>query len=300
MPALALIFNAFVWGVSWFPFRQLEGHGLHPVWATCLIYAAVTLAMALLRRRVWGLFARQPALLGLGLAAGLTNVGFNWAVTQGDVVRVVLLFYLMPLWSVLLAWAFLGERPSLAALARVALALVGVAVVLKSPQADWPVPASLPDWLGVAAGFGFAVTNILLRRLRSAPGEARALAMFGGCAVMAGATALAGTALGAMAPPPLADPGWWGWALLLGTGFVFANVCLQYGAARLAASATSVIMLSEVLFASVSSVALGAATMEARIWLGGALIVTAAVWSAFARAPAPDDDRRTLSPQDLP
>jgi drug/metabolite transporter (DMT)-like permease len=300
LPALALIFNAFVWGVSWFPFRQLEGHGLHPVWATCLIYAAVTLAMALLRRRVWGLFARQPALLGLGLAAGLTNVGFNWAVTQGDVVRVVLLFYLMPLWSVLLAWAFLGERPSLAALARVALALIGVAVVLKSPQADWPVPASLPDWLGVAAGFGFAVTNILLRRLRSAPGEARALAMFGGCAVMAGATALAGTALGAMAPPPLADPGWWGWALLLGTGFVFANVCLQYGAARLAASATSVIMLSEVLFASVSSVALGAATMEARIWLGGALIVTAAVWSAFARAPAPDDDRRTLSPQDLP
>jgi len=300
LPALALIFNAFVWGVSWFPFRQLEGHGLHPVWATCLIYAAVTLAMALLRRRVWGLFARQPALLGLGLAAGLTNVGFNWAVTQGDVVRVVLLFYLMPLWSVLLAWAFLGERPSLAALARVALALVGVAVVLKSPQADWPVPASLPDWLGVAAGFGFAVTNILLRRLRSAPGEARALAMFGGCAVMAGATALAGTALGAMAPPPLADPGWWGWALLLGTGFVFANVCLQYGVARLAASATSVIMLSEVLFASVSSVALGAATMEARIWLGGALIVTAAVWSAFARAPAPDDDRRTLSPQDLP
>jgi drug/metabolite transporter (DMT)-like permease len=300
LPALALIFNAFVWGVSWFPFRQLEGHGLHPVWATCLIYAAVTLAMALLRRRVWGLFARQPALLGLGLAAGLTNVGFNWAVTQGDVVRVVLLFYLMPLWSVLLAWAFLGERPSLAALARVALALVGVAVVLKSPQADWPVPASLPDWLGVAAGFGFAVTNILLRRLRSAPGEARALAMFGGCAVMAGATALAGTALGAMAPPPLADPGWWGWALLLGTGFVFANVCLQYGAARLAASATSVIMLSEVLFASVSSVALGAATMETRIWLGGALIVTAAVWSAFARAPAPDDDRRTLSPQDLP
>jgi uncharacterized membrane protein len=168
LPALALIFNAFVWGVSWFPFRQLEGHGLHPVWATCLIYAAVTLAMALLRRRVWGLFARQPALLGLGLAAGLTNVGFNWAVTQGDVVRVVLLFYLMPLWSVLLAWAFLGERPSLAALARVALALAGVAVVLKSPQADWPVPASLADWLGVAAGFGFAVTNILLRRLRSA------------------------------------------------------------------------------------------------------------------------------------
>ncbi|MGO4395649.1 DMT family transporter [Variovorax sp. M-6] len=300
MPALALIFNAFVWGVSWFPFRQIEGHGLHPVWATCLVYAAIAIAMALLRRSILGLFAQQPALMLLGLAAGFTNVGFNWAVTQGDVVRVVLLFYLMPLWSVLLAWAFLGERPSLAALARVALALAGVAVVLKTPETDWPVPSSLPDWLGVAAGFGFAVTNILLRQLRSAPGEARALAMFSGCALVAGVTALAGTALGVIAAPPLVAPAWWGWALVLGTGFVFANVCLQYGAARLTASATSVIMLSEVLFASISSVALGAATMEERIWFGGALIVLAAVWSAFAGEPAAGDDRRPIPCKDMP
>jgi drug/metabolite transporter (DMT)-like permease len=288
-----LIFNAFVWGVSWFPFRQIEAHGLHPVWATCLIYALVALAMGLARRAAWPAFARYPALIGLGLAAGFTNVGFNWAVTQGDVVRVVLLFYLMPLWSVLLAWIFLGERPTAGALARVALALVGVAVVLKSPEAEWPVPASLADWLGVAAGFGFAVTNILLRRLRDAPGESRALAMFGGCALMAGATALAGTALGAIPAPPMSASGWWGWALLLGAGFVVANICLQYGAARLAASATSVIMLSEVLFASASSVALDAATLDARIWIGGALIVTAAVWSSFARSPSANDDRRS-------
>ncbi|RZL87044.1 MAG: DMT family transporter [Variovorax sp.] len=290
MAALALIFNAFVWGVSWFPFRQLEAHGLHPVWATALIYAVIFLAMGWLRRQAWRAFAAQPALVLLGLAAGFTNVGFNWAVTQGDVVRVVLLFYLMPLWSVLLGWIFLDERPTAAALARVALALIGVAIVLKTPEVDWPVPASLPDWLGVAAGFSFAVTNILLRRLRAAPGESRALAMFGGCALVAGATALAGTALGGVAAPPLDAPDWLGWALLLGAGFVFANVCLQYGAARLSASATSVIMLSEVLFASASSVAFGGATMGARIWIGGALIVLGAAWSAFARTPGQGDD----------
>ncbi len=101
-----------------------------------------------------------PCWRALGLAAGFTNVGFNWAVTQGDVVRVVLLFYLMPLWSVLLGWLLLGERPTGGALARVALALTGV-VVLKTPGTDWPVPSSLPDWLGLAAGFSFAVANIV-------------------------------------------------------------------------------------------------------------------------------------------
>jgi len=291
MPALALLLNAFVWGVSWFPFRQIAGHGLHPLWTTCLIYLAIAVVMGLLRRHAWKGFAAFPMLVVLGLAAGFTNVGFNWAVTQGDVVRVVLLFYLMPLWSVLLAWLLLGERPTGGALARVALALTGVAVVLKAPGTDWPVPSSLPDWLGVAAGFGFAVTNIALRHLRDAPGESRALAMFCGCTFVAGVAALIGTALGVFDSPLRASPGWLGWAALLGTAFVFANVCLQYGAARLTASATSVIMLSEVLFASVSSVALGAAGMDSRILIGGALIVLGAIWAAFARTPARGDDR---------
>lgn len=291
MPALALLLNAFVWGVSWFPFRQIAGHGLHPLWTTCLIYLAIAVVMGLVRRHAWRGFAAFPGLVLLGLAAGLTNVGFNWAVTQGDVVRVVLLFYLMPLWSVLLGWLLLGERPTGGALARVALALTGVVVVLKAPGTDWPVPSSLPDWLGVGAGFSFAVTNIVLRRLRAAPGESRALAMFCGCSAVAGVAALAGTAFGAIDSPMLASPGWLGWAALLGTGFIVANVCLQYGASRLAASATSVIMLSEVLFASVSSVALGAATLDARILMGGALIVLGALWSAFARTPVPRDDR---------
>ena len=300
MPALALILNAFVWGVSWFPFRQIEDHGLHPVWATALIYAAILLAMGWMRRHAWQDFAAYPGLMLLGLAAGFTNVGFNWAVTQGDVVRVVLLFYLMPLWSVLLARVFLGEHATPGALLRVALALIGVAVVLKTPGSSWPIPASLPDWLGVGAGFGFAVTNIQLRRLRAASGESRALAMFGGGALVGSVTALAGTALGMIPAPPLALGPWWGWALLLGTGFVLANVALQYGAARLAASATSVIMLSEVLFASVSSVALGAATMTTRIWLGGALIVLAATWSAFARTGGGRDDPSIQALKDKP
>ena len=48
----------------------------------------------------------------------------------------------------------------------------------------------------------------------------------------------------------------------------------------LSAHATALIMLSEVVFASISSVLLGAAEMTARTWVGGALIVAVAAWSA--------------------
>ena len=48
LPALALLINAFVWGVSWWPLRELQGAGLHPLWATVLIYAV---AVGLIHQR---------------------------------------------------------------------------------------------------------------------------------------------------------------------------------------------------------------------------------------------------------
>src|SRR6478752_3446547 len=87
---------------------------------------------------VWRGFAGQPQLWLLMAAAGMTNVGFNWAVTVGDVVRVVLLFYLMPAWTVVLAWPLLGERPTAADLLRLVLALAGVVVILHVPGSALP------------------------------------------------------------------------------------------------------------------------------------------------------------------
>ena len=130
LPALALLVNAFVWGLSWWPLRQLQALGLHPLWATVLIFALAVVVITLWRRAAWGQLLRTPALWVLVLAAGTTNATFNWAVTIGDVVRVVLLFYLMPLWAVLLARLLLHEPLTARAGLRVVLALAGAAVVL--------------------------------------------------------------------------------------------------------------------------------------------------------------------------
>ena len=280
LAAWALVLNALVWGLSWWPFRELQSRGLHTLWATAIIYGFSVLCLLLVRPRAWRGFVQHPMLWLLALAAGLTNVGFNWGVTVGDVVRVVLLFYLMPAWVVLLAWPLLGERPNAGSLMRLALALVGVAIVLKTPSSPWPVPAALADWLGLMGGFSFALTNILLRRLNQIPSESRVLAMFAGGALLAGAAALGGMGLGHVNAPPTPDTTWVALAALVSLAFLAGNLALQYGASRLRANTTSLIMLSEVVFASVSSVVLGAGELSTRTLLGGALIVLAALLAA--------------------
>lgn len=285
LPATALVFNAFIWGVSWWPFRALQDMGVHPLWATALAYLLAVLCLLLWRPSALRALFSHPQLWWLLLAAGLCNAGFNWAVTTGDVVRVVLLFYLMPAWSVLLAWPLLGERPGLAALARLALALAGVLVVLKQPGTPWPVPASLPDWLALGAGFSFALTNILLLRLKDTPQSGRMLAMFGGGALLAGMVALVGQSAGLVNVPPAPQPGWLLLTAALGLALVSGNMALQYGAARLPANVTALIMLSEVVFASLSSVALGAAQLDGKTLLGAGLIGLAVLLASLAAPP---------------
>ena len=286
-PALALLVNAFVWGVSWWPFRELQAHGLHPLWATALVYLVSLSLLLAFRPGAWRGFGGQPLLWCLMAAAGMTNVGFNWAVTIGDVVRVVLLFYLMPAWTVLLAWPLLGERPTLRSLARLVLAMSGVVIVLDTAGSFWPVPESLADWLALMGGFSFALTNILLRKLRRVDAAPRILAMFAGGAVLAAGAGVLGLLLDAVPAPPLPQLAWTAIGIALSLGFLAGNVALQYGASRMNAHATALIMLSEVVFASLSSVALGAAELNARTAAGGALILAAAAWSAWPEQDKP-------------
>ena len=282
LAAGALLLNALVWGVSWWPFRLLQDQGLHPLWATAIIYVFALLCLTAFKPAAWQGFKKHRDLWWLLLATGLANVGFNWAVTVGDVVRAVLLFYLMPAWVVLLAWPLLGEKPSAGSLLRLALALTGVVVVLKTPGSPWPVPESLADGLALMGGLSFALTNILLKKLNHTPGEARMLAMFGGGAVMAATAALLGMGLGVVASPPAVTWPWAAVALLLSLAFLAGNLALQFGAARLSASATSLIMLSEVVFASVSAVWLGAGELTTPTLVGGALILLASLLSVLS------------------
>lgn len=286
LPALALTFNALVFGVSWWPFRALQAHGLHPLWATAFIFIFSVMCILAISPQGWRDFTRQPLLFLLLLSSGLTNVGFNWAVTIGDVVRVVLLFYLMPAWAILLAWPLLGEKPTAGSLLRLGLALAGVVIVLKTADSQWPLPESLADLLALLGGVCFAMTNILLRKLNQSQESSRMLAMFGGGAIMSVLVASLGMYAGLVNAPPAPAPGWLVIAIGIGVAFLASNLALQYGAARLSASATSLIMLTEVIFASVSASLLGAGEITLRTLAGGSLILLASLLSVVNFKPA--------------
>lgn len=283
-PYIALVFNALVWGLSWWPFQTMRAAGLAAPWATALMFSVLALGITAWSPGVWAVLGGKRALWLLALTSGLTNVCFNTAVSSGDVVRVILLFYLMPAWAVLLAWRFLGERPSVMGILRLVLAFAGMALIVVPPDVPWQRLLSgfaVPDVLGLLGGFFFAATGVGLRGTAGVRPAARLLAMFVGCSVVGSLSALLGYGMGWLPALPALSSSWLVWVVVMALGVAAGNWSLQFGAARLPAATTALVMLSEVLFATVSAWLLDATELNARMLLGGALIVGGAGLAAL-------------------
>jgi drug/metabolite transporter (DMT)-like permease len=230
----------------------------------------------------------SPLLVSIALSAGWCNIGFTLAVIYGDVMRVVLLFYLAPVWTVLFARVLLGERLTAAGYGLMLLAMSGAMIMLWDPRMGLPLPRSLAEWGALSAGAMFALSNVLVRRSTGYPIETKTLAVLAGC-----------TAIGALAmlfDPPRAATG--AHVLeqalllfLLAVVLLSVNVAVQYGLTRIAANRAIVIYLFELVVAAVSTWLLVGETLALNEWCGGALIIMAGVLSeriGGTTPPSPD------------
>lgn len=275
---VSLLAAALVWGLIWFPFRALDSAGVGGALASFLTYFLALLpGLALLRGRT-SPFARSGWLLaGLALAAGWCNLAYVLGTIHGEVMQVMLLFYLAPLWTVVFARVLLGEKPGPAGYFVIALSLGGAAIMLGRTGLVLPLPRSGAEWLGLTSGMAFALTNVLSRKASHVDVVVRSLSVWAGVALVALPVMLL-TEDPARSLRAL-DAYAWLLIVLLAMVIFSVNLVVQYGLANTGANQAIVIFLSELVFAAVGSYFLAYEAMTARQWLGGAMVVAAMLYS---------------------
>ena len=278
-PIAALLGDATIWGLLWYPYRLLEQAGFSGSVATAITYlVALMLGLAVFRNslRGWGIFGgRLHLLLWIGLCAGWTNLAYVLGVIHGEVVRVLLLFYLAPLWTIAFARILLNEKLSLHGYLVIALSLSGAIVMLWQPQTGFLLPLSYGDWMGLSAGIMFALSNVLSRRDQFHNVQLKSLAVWTGVTVVA----LGYTFFGEAAMPSLISTE--SFLLLLGLGIVVfgLSVMVQYGLNHVSANRAIVIMLFELVVAAVAAYFLTDEELAMKEWVGGAMIISASLFS---------------------
>lgn len=274
----SLFYAASLWGLMWYPYRLLNDAGVGGIASSFITYVVPLLIFGWLHgRELQRARGRWLWLTALGLAAGWTNLAYVLAMLQGEVVRVLLLFFLSPLWTVLFARVLLHEKLNRAGWAVMALAAGGAMVMLWQPDGGLPLPANRAEWLAVSAGVMFAMSNVISRHLGGVTEGAKSVSVWTGVGVL--------TVLGlALHPGELAFiDGADGrtWLLLLGVGIAIGSMtyAVQFGLARVPANQAIVIFLFELVVAAVAAYFLSNERMGPQEWVGAIMIVAASLFS---------------------
>jgi drug/metabolite transporter (DMT)-like permease len=279
---LVLFISSIGWGLTWFPIKALNDMGLDSMLLIFTAFAsgAVLLLPWLLRQRhAWQ--AHLGLMLGIALAGGIANGAFQTAIFHGDVIRVMILFYLLPVWSVLGGWMFLGEKIDRIRFIAIVLCLGGASLILDVWHTSWQ-GISWIDVLAVCSGMGLAATNILFRLTPHIPVMSKVFSMFLGCTLLIGASLAIfsiqpGQAEPAAIPLAVGYGALWLTAITIGT---------QWAVTRMEAGRSAIIIVTELVVAVVTAALLTAAELKLPEMVGGLMVLSAAIMEG-ARAEEP-------------
>jgi drug/metabolite transporter (DMT)-like permease len=276
-----LLFGALCWGIVWYPYRIMSDAGVSGVVSSFYTYSIALVLAALYFAKHWhGVFKLPLSIILLSLVAGWTNLSYVLAIIDGEVMRVMLLFYLSPLWTLILAHFWLKEETHLAGVIAIIASLLGAYIMLYDPVVSgFPVPRNRAEWLGLSSGFGFALTNVMTRKSVHLTLRAKSFAIWIGVIVVC-LIAMPLMQVSLLSPAML-TPANWLVMLLIAVLLIAATLLVQYGVTLIKATRASVLFLFELVVAAIAAYYLTDETMGINEWIGGALIVAASVFAAF-------------------
>ncbi|WP_417792381.1 DMT family transporter [Stutzerimonas xanthomarina] len=281
LPQLLLVTGAVAWGLGWLPLHHFASVGLIGMPLVLLVYGLLSLiAFPVLWRERHAWLPQRKSLLAITICGGGATAALVTALAIGEVVRVMLLFYLAPVWGVLGGWLLLGERLTPLRIGALLLAMLGIALTL-GISSELLQPLSGSDWLALAAGLGFSLNNLATRAADRVPLGSKTLAPFVGSALIA---AVLCPLLGEY-PPPLSFTLSWQIGLMA-LGWLLSMAAVQYGVSHIEAGRAAVLVVFELVAAVLSSAWLGEQTISLNEWLGAALVTFAALIASWPERPA--------------
>ena len=276
-----LLIGGVFWGLYWIPLKKVESAGLSGAAPSALVFAAAfVMILPLVVWRWQSLLARKGDLMLAGLLAGASIGLFTASLTQTEIVRAILLFYLTPVWSTALGMIVLGHKPTLARFATLGLGLIGLCVVL-GVENGLPVPRNVGDVMALVAGISWSLVSLKLYRMPTVPIPDLIVAFVAGCAgvtglmfVFSGAVIGQGT-FGAAAP----------WIVFTALYIVPTLAMTLWPATLLTPARAGLLLMTEVVAGVISAAFLSGEPFGFQEALG-AILITAALLSEVIRPEA--------------
>jgi len=275
LAVLVLLVSSIGWGLTWLPLKGLNEMGLDGLQLILIAFASGSLLLLPMLIKQYVSWKNSIVLmLMIAFTGGVANASFQTAMYHGDVIRVMILFYMLPVWSVIGGRIFLKEKIDLIRIIAITLCLSGAYVILDIWNTSWKGVTWI-DVLALTSGLGLASTNILFRFTQNIPLLSKVNVMFLGCTFLIGVSIIFSTApLTEMVPDESAIP----LAILYGAVWLtLITIGTQWAVTRMEAGRSSIIIVMELVAAVVSVALITHADLKTYEIIGGILVISAAI-----------------------
>ena len=145
-PNLAVIISCFFWGTYWIPLRYLDkdnNSSIWPIFISFLILSAILIKPLILsiktilkNKNSYFLFGCLFSALGISL--------YSESLLRGEIAKVVVLFYLCPIWGSILARIFLHQKFTTKRIISIILGFIGLEIIIGIEQGFF-LPSNLVE-----------------------------------------------------------------------------------------------------------------------------------------------------------
>lgn len=281
----AILGAGMIWGLFWLPMRLLNEAGIGPAWAAMLLNlmaCVLLLPVALLRGHGPWILPRSEVLTAVLNGSGFSFYAISLVIT--DISKAIPLFYLMPVWAVLLSRCLLGHKITMTRVVTLVTGTGGLFLVLGAGD-GLPLPTNLGDVLALAAGVMWA--SAALRIYAGGSDENFGASIF---VFFVAATATSVLLIGLLKSP---QPDWslffeaFPYGAIAAIFFlILPTVLMVWGSARIPPARVGILLMSEIVVGLLSAWFVQDEPLGLSALLGSVLIMSSGGLEVFTRSSA--------------
>ena len=170
-PNLTVIVSCLFWGTYWIPLRSIDSVNSGSVWPIFLSFLLLALILVKpLIKSITNIFINKNYFFLAGCFFAALGISlYSESLLRGEIAKVVVLFYLCPIWGTIFARFILNHSFTIKRIFSIILGIIGLEIIVGFEKGII-LPSTTVEWIALLAGLMWAMSMTLFNLANTTSG----------------------------------------------------------------------------------------------------------------------------------
>ena len=170
-PNLTVIVSCLFWGTYWIPLRSIDSVNSGSVWPIFLSFLLLALILVKpLIKSITNIFINKNYFFLAGCFFAALGISlYSESLLRGEIAKVVVLFYLCPIWGTIFARFILNHSFTIKRIFSIILGIIGLEIIIGFEKGII-LPSTTVEWIALLAGLMWAMSMTLFNLANTTSG----------------------------------------------------------------------------------------------------------------------------------